>query len=258
MSDEGMTATEGDWRSRSVDRSVGPAVDQAMRRSQAIITAAARVIQRSGEDFTMRQVADEAELSLRAVYKLFAGKDELLVALVEEVQVVFADLLERRGAEHDEPLERLGAVLYFFIDPRQHTDRAYNTVVSRYVTQVSVTSPDLVYRARRRVIEVLMRFIEEAMAAGQVDPGDPEPAAGTLYLTLTSYQMAGYLGNATGAQLPTSEDLIVYCLRGLGARLPDGWIDRLRVSDDDAARYRQESEQAAGTLPRPRPPSQTG
>lgn len=247
--------TGGDWRARMMDRSVGPAVDEAMRRSQAIITAAARVIQRSGDDFTMRQVAEEAELSLRAVYKLFAGKDELLVALVEEVQVVLAHLLNRRVAAYDDPLERLGAVLYFLSDPRQHTDHEYNTAVARFVLQVSASSPEQLFGARRPVIEVLTRLIDEAMAAGELDRGDPETAAGTVYLTFTSYQLAGYLGNSVGAALPTNEELIVFCLRGLGARLADGWVERLRVSDDDAAKYRQQSEHAAGTLPRTSAPT---
>lgn len=249
-----MSTTGDDWRARMMGRSVGPAVDQAIRRSQAIITAAARVIQRSGsDDFTMRQVADEAELSLRAVYKLFAGKDELLAALTEEAQVVLAHLLERRVAAHDDPLERLGAALYFSTDPRQHTDHDYNAAIARYAVQLSITAPEKLSLARRPVIQVLTQLVDDAMAAGHLAPGDPERAACSVYLTYHSYLMAGYLGNSTGAALPTSEEIIEFCLRGLGARLPAGWVERLRVSDEDAARHRRESEHAAGTLPRVAP-----
>jgi TetR/AcrR family transcriptional regulator len=234
-----------------MDRSVGSAVDEAMRRSQAIITAAVRVIQRSGADFGMRQVADEAGLSLRAVYKHFASKDELLVALVEEVQVVFAHLLEQRAAAYDDPLEQLGALLYFFSDPRQHTEHEYNAVIARYVVQLSISTPEMLYRARRPVIDVLMRLIDEAMAAGQLDRADLERAACTVYLTFNSYQMASHLGNSNGAALPRNEELIEFCLRGLGAELPIGWVERLRISDAEAAKHREESERAAGTIPRP-------
>jgi AcrR family transcriptional regulator len=247
----GMGGAGGDWRARMIGRSVGPAADQAMRRSLAIVTAAARVIHRSGsDDFTMRQVAEEAELSLRAVYKLFAGKDELLAALTEEAQVVLAHLLERRVGAYEDPLERLGAALYFSTDPRQHTDHDYNTAVARYAVQLSITAPDKLFRARRSVMQVFMRLIDEAMGAGQIAPGDSERAACSVYLTYHSFQMAGYLGNSSGAALPTNEEIIEFCLRGLGAQLPAGWVERLRVSDEDAARYRHESEHAAGTLPR--------
>jgi hypothetical protein len=41
----------------------------------------------------------------------------------------------------------------------------------------------------------------------------------------------------------------------MGARLPAGWEERLRITDDEALTYRRDSERAAGTVSgAPRPP----
>ncbi len=252
-------ASIADWRTRMIGRSIGPAADRAIRRGHAIISAAARIIYRSGgDDFTMRKVADEAGLSLRALYQHFSGKDDLLVALFEESQLVFARLIERHTARYADPLDKLGAALYFATDPRQHTDHDYNAALTRYVMRTSVTAAQQVGHARRPVIEVLMRLIHEAMLAGELEPGSPELAASSISLAYVSYQFSTYLGNSIGAALPTNEKLIRFWLQGMGARLPAGWEERLRITDDEALKYRHESERAAGTAVSPRAPDARG
>jgi AcrR family transcriptional regulator len=250
--DESVT----DWRTRMIGRSIGPAADRAIRRGHAIISAAARTIYRSGgDDFTMRKVADEAGLSLRALYQHFSGKDDLLVALFEESQVVFARLIDRHAARYADPLDRLGAALYFATDPRQHTDRDYNAALTRYVMRASVTAAEQVGHARRPVIEVLARLINEAMLAGELELGDPEVAACSVNLAYIAYRFNTYLGNSTGAALPANDNLVRFCLQGLGARLPASWEDRFHITDDEALKHRYESERAAGTEGRPAEPA---
>ncbi len=241
------------WRARVVGRSLGPAAVKAVRRGRTLITAAARLIQRSGgDDFTMQQLADEAGLSLGLVYQLFSGKDDLLVALVEEAQVVLARLIERQAEKWSNPLDKLGAALYFATDPRQHTDRHYNAALARYVIRVSLTAPGQLGRARRPVVEVITRLIDEAHQAGQLENCDPGLAAAAILLAYISYEQNVLLGNSIGAPLPPNEQFIRFCLLGIGARLPTGWEEQFRLSGDEAAHYRLESERAAGTKSRRR------
>jgi AcrR family transcriptional regulator len=230
------------WRSRVVGRSLGEATERAVDRGQALISAVGRLIQQSGvDDFTMQQVAAEAGLSLRVVYQLFSGKDDLLVALIEESQAVFARLLEWHAARHSDPLEKLGAALYFATDPRQHPNASYNAALARFVVRISACAPAQLGRARRPVTEVVEGLVAEAMTAGEIDPGDPELAAGSVLLAYNSYQLNTVLGSAVGATLPSNEQFIRFCLCGLGARLLVGWEERLRLTDDEAARYRREA-----------------
>ena len=63
---------EPGWRSRVVSRSLAPAADKAVRRGQELISAASRLILRSGGDeFTVQKVASEAGLTLRAFIRRF-------------------------------------------------------------------------------------------------------------------------------------------------------------------------------------------
>lgn len=241
------------WRSRVVGRSLGPAADKAIQRGRALITAAARLIQRSGgDDFTMQQLANEAGLSLGLVYQLFSGKDDLLVALFEEAQVVLARLIERHAARWSNPLERLGGALYFATDPRQHTDAHYNAAVARYVIRVSLNAPEQLGQARRPVIDVFTRLIDEARLAGLIDDCNPHLAATSILLAYISYEHNILLGNSIGAPIPSRQQFIRFCLLGIGARLPAGWEGQFRLSDDQAAQHCSESERVAGTKSRRR------
>jgi len=236
------------WQARVVDRSLGPATDRAVQRGRALVTAAGRLIRLSGgDDLTMKEVAAEAGLSLRVLYQHFEGKDDLLVALIEESQVVFARLIERQAATRQDPLERLGAALYFAADPRQHTDPGYNRALATFVARTSISEPERLGRARLPVVEVIGRLISDAMSAGEVDPGDPEIAASSILLTYISYELNNHLGSSVGAPLPTTEQFVAFCIRGLGARIPDGWERQFRLSDEEAARSAVESVRLSGT-----------
>jgi len=240
-----------EWRSRVVGRSLGPAADKAVQRGRALIGAAARLIQRSGgDDFTMQELANEAGFSLGLVYQMFSGKDDLLVALVEEAQAVLARLIERHAATRCNPLEKLGAALYFATDPRQHTDPQYNAAVARYVMRVALNAPEQIGHARRPVIDVFTKLIDEARAAGQIDNCDPDVAAASILLAYISYEHNILLGNSIVAPIPRNEQFIRFCLLGIGARLQVGWEEQFRLSDHEAAQHRLESERMAGTKSR--------
>jgi AcrR family transcriptional regulator len=208
-----------------------------VQRGHALISAAARLIQQSGADeLTMQNVATEAGLSLRVLYQHFEGKDDLLVALIEETQVVFARLLEDNVVGRSDPLERLGAALYFATDPRQHSDRQYNTALAKFLARTAISAPEELGRAHRPVVEFLTRLIDDAMRAGQIEAGDPEQAAFNIHLAYFNYDQNVLLGNSVGAMQPSNELFLRFCIQGLGAQLPLGWEEQFRLSDDEARR----------------------
>jgi AcrR family transcriptional regulator len=229
-----------DWRSRVVRRALGPAHDKAERRGRAFIMAASRLIEQAGAaDLTMQKVATEAGLSLRALYQHFEGKDDLLVALIEETQVVFARLIDRHIASYSDPLERLGAALYFATDVRQHRDPFarnpqermdphYNAALTTFSVQMSITAPDRLADARRPVIDLFLRLIEDAIAAGEIEEEDSQLMASQLFFAYDSYLVNINLGNSISTPLPTNESLVRFVVQGLGAPLPEGWEQQFR------------------------------
>jgi AcrR family transcriptional regulator len=218
-----------DWPARVLGRSLGSATDKAVRQGRDLINAAARLMRRlDAEELTMQNIAAEAGVSVRVLYRHFEGKDDLLVALIEECQIVFAKLIEKATANIEDPLERLGEALYFATtDARQQTDQNFSRAMARFTVQTSVTSPDEVMAAHRPVILVLAGMVEEAMQSGQIEVGDSQVAASNLYDVYEAHQRNLYLGNSLGGLRPASGELIRFCLLGLGARIPPGWETKL-------------------------------
>jgi AcrR family transcriptional regulator len=258
-SSESTSATTSDsepgWRARVVGRSLAPAADKAVRRGQQLISAASDLILRSGGDeFTVQKVASQAGLTLRAFYQHFSGKDDLLIALIEESQLVMARLLTRHAARFDDPLDRIGSALYWAFDDRQHTAGDYNAALLRYVQRTSLTAPERLSAARRPVVAVFTRLIDEAMIAGVIERGDPERSAFALMALQLAFTRVTYLGNDLSSRLPSIPELVRFGVHGLGARLPIGWEERFVLSDEDAVISKRASEKLAlESLRRPDP-----
>jgi AcrR family transcriptional regulator len=218
-----------DWHARVLGRSLGPATDKAVRQGRDLINAAARLMRRlDPEELTMQNIAAEAGVAVRVLYRHFEGKDDLLVALIEESQIVFARLIEKATADIADPLERLGEALYFATtEARQQTDQNFSRAMARFTVQTSVTSPEQVSAAHRPVILVLAAMVEDAMESGQIEIGNTEAAASNLYNVYEAHQRNAHLGNSPGDPWPSSYELIRFCLLGLGARIPPGWEKNL-------------------------------
>src|SRR3954462_585719 len=85
-------APEPAWRERAVSRSLNAARSRAEVRVQRFLDAAFALIDEKGTtEFTIQEVIDRSEQSLRGFYQHFDGKDELLLALFEETVREAAD-----------------------------------------------------------------------------------------------------------------------------------------------------------------------
>jgi AcrR family transcriptional regulator len=239
-------ATEPGWRARVVARSLAPAAEKAIHRGEEFISAASQlVLQSGGDDFTIQQVAAEAGRTLRSFYQHFPSKDDLLIALIEESQIVMAQLLVLHAERFTAPLERLGSSLYWAFDERLHTARAYNEALMRFVQRVSLTSQGPVDAARHPVLMVFAGLVEEAVRDGALEDRDPERSAFALMAVHIRYTQAIYLGTDDSAAPPSVPELVRFCVQGLGAQVPAGWEERFLLSDEEAKLVRRSSEKLA-------------
>jgi hypothetical protein len=158
---------------------------------------------------------------------------------------VLVRLVNRAIEPSTDPLDRLGAALYFMTDARQHTDHEYNATMSRFVARTWTSAPEQLGRARRAVTELLARLIADAIDAGALEAADATQQAANVALSLNGYQMNSHLGSAMGVPPPPNLVFVRFALLGLGAQIPVGWEDRLAVPDDEAQRRRQMSERMA-------------
>lgn len=80
-----VDSAESNWRDRALERSLKTAKAKAMSRSDRFIATAMEILQETGRtDFTVQELVDRSRTSLRSFYQYFSGKDELLLALLEE------------------------------------------------------------------------------------------------------------------------------------------------------------------------------
>jgi AcrR family transcriptional regulator len=204
-------AGEPSWQGRAVDRSLRQARAKAVATSGRFLDAAGRLLDETGGvDFTLQQVVERSGQSIRAFYQHFAGKDELLLALFEEVMVSFAADLRTTVDKHRTPINRLEAYVRRFHELAEAAEGAGAgaRALSGYHLELAQERPTEFAAAVAPQIQLLGEIVDEGVAAGQVRD-DIEPA--TLVLLLTqSLMFAGQLSalgiHLTGADA-TADDL---------------------------------------------------
>ena len=218
--------TEGAWRERVVERSIGPETRRSLDRGAALVSAARRLLERTkGGAFTVQEVADEAGQSLRSVYRYFSSKDDLMLAVLEDATAVYVGGIEREIAAFGDPLDRLTAAL-FAANRFPLYEPGINIGLARLHRQLAASDREGVAAARAPVSNALRDLVHEAGRTGRIAPIDPDLAGHVLMALTATYAINRILGNEYGLQLPTVEEHVAFCLRGLDARLEPGWAER--------------------------------
>jgi AcrR family transcriptional regulator len=223
--DQFAGSADADWHRRVVNRSLRTATKRSIDRGSALIRAAAALLERSnGDGFTVQDVADEAGQSLRTLYQYFESKDDLLLAVFEEGQRSYAHLIRDAVAALTDPLERLAGGLVAAVLLPEYTDAGVNRGLTRLRLKLTEVKPELVAGSRAPVASLVLELVEDAAAAGRIAPRAPGPAAFLLLSLKTASLTSATLGNDVGVPAPGVEELVAFCLQGLGAELEPGWF----------------------------------
>jgi AcrR family transcriptional regulator len=109
MSTEQMVELEAPaWQARALQRSLEPARARSVERMERCVRAARDLANETGSGaFTVPDVAARAGLSLKTFYRCFRGKDDLLLALLEDDSRIGADLIRESVAREQAPVARL-------------------------------------------------------------------------------------------------------------------------------------------------------
>ncbi|MBM3670906.1 MAG: TetR/AcrR family transcriptional regulator [Actinobacteria bacterium] len=148
---------EASWRDRALGRSLEPARARSAERLERLIGAARDLANETGSAaFTVAQVTTRAGLSLKSFYRCFAGKDDLLVALLEEDSRIGAMLLAEAIGGHRDPAQRLRAYVTGLFDLLRHPGAmGYAGMLVREHRRLSEVRPDDLDRALAPMIAVL-------------------------------------------------------------------------------------------------------
>jgi AcrR family transcriptional regulator len=219
---------DADWHRRVVGRSLRTAAERSVDRGRTLIMAAAAVLERSdGEDITVQEVADEAGQSLRTLYQYFAGKEDLLLAVFEEAMRTYADLIRAAIEDLDDPLDRLAGAMVAAVSMPAFSDSGFDRGLARLRLRLAEAKPEQVGQAQHSVTTLVHDLVAEAGAAGRITVDDPDGATFMLLSLNAAYITTERLGNDAGVRRPGIPGFVAFCLRGLGAEVDLGWLERL-------------------------------
>lgn len=169
-----------------------------------LVVAARQLADETGSAaFTVAQVIERAGSSLKAFYRCFRGKDDLLLALIEDDSGRGARVLEARLAHHDDGLHGFVVELFAMLDLPGAA--GYAGVLVREHRRLAEHHPDALDAALAPLTTLL---------AGLIDTTDPKRDAHTLFGVLIGGIHEVVLGRVDDpAEL--AEYLYRFCTRGL-------------------------------------------
>ena len=170
-------ASDTSWNERAAARSpvVRRSKDRSIEQTADIVNAARRLIdEQQGARFSVQELAKEAGIALQTFYRQFAGKDELMLAVLE--QMTFAESCERFKAEAErlpDPLSRMRfyieTVLSTLGDDQAGPVHRFNSVEH---FRLYPLFPDELAECNRSFTELLLPEITAANATGELNaPG---------------------------------------------------------------------------------------
>ncbi|MCW2496218.1 TetR/AcrR family transcriptional regulator [Jatrophihabitans sp.] len=211
---------EASWRDRAVERSLRTAREKAVSRSDLFIATAVAILSETGRtDFTVQELVERARTSLRSFYQHFSSKDELLLALCEEIIAFAATTWRGEIAELDSV-----SALRVLVDNIHGHAVPENAVgitqaVSSYHLQLAGVRPAeharILLPLRDVILEVVQRGVGEGVVRTDIDA---ESLATMVMQTLVgAAHMRALRAQLTSTPLE-SERLWQFCVGALTQR----------------------------------------
>ncbi len=209
------------WQDRALDRTLAETRARDVERMERCVQAARDLANETASaTFTVAQIAARAGLSLKSFYRCFPGKDELLLALLEDDSRIGAGVLADRLASHVEPVDGLHAfVTELFALVETPGALGYAGVLVREHRRLSEHYPRELQVALAGLVELLA-----ALIAAATDTADPRRDAETMFRVILQGVDDVVVGRVTDAH-ELAEYLFRFCWQGLRGPHPEGGSD---------------------------------
>lgn len=152
------------------------------RRRRRILDAARTLIESGGEaSFSIKPVADSAELSVATIYNLFGSKEGLLVALLMESVLSFEKRLDELAPAT--PIDRIGAISDLAVSEFTSEARFYRPLLQLVEQMGSRTQ---LLGVIRRCVDLGHESIGWAVEAGDIQAVvDPRVLSHQIFMAFT-------------------------------------------------------------------------
>ena len=187
-----VKATAAKGGTRPLSR-VGDA-DLVERRRAQIVEAATRLVARQGFAKTVvRDIAEEANISVGLVYEYVRSKEDILFLVYEHWSRVWGEGLEKAVARGKDPLDQLMSAVSFLVGTAdKHTDVTH--LFYRESGHLSEYGTDQAKQTEREMVDRLTAILEAAVEAELLRPEtDCLAVATSLILLSHGWVLKGYL-----------------------------------------------------------------
>jgi AcrR family transcriptional regulator len=206
------------WAQRAADRS--PTVQRSRVRSiqqaQQMVDAAHRLIAERGEQWTTQELAKEAGVAIQTFYRYFSSKDQLLLAVLEDLHTQSVEQYTRAAEGISDPLARLRKYVMLVFASISDDDPAGRRFVTAQHWRLHQLFPHELAQAVQPFTDMLAEEIRQAQLAGQLAESDPAWAA-SFVTRLVRAEYHFYAFAQTDAEIDEiAEQVWAFCLNGLG------------------------------------------
>ncbi len=160
------------WEQRMLERSLDHARVQALARSGEFVHAALALLEEGGSvEFTVQDVVQRSGGSLRRFYQLFSSKDDLVLALFEELIIQLVEHIPGTVEAGAPPLERLeicSRTLWDFIRGQDAPPAKTVRTMAALHNQLAVARPDGLRLAWDPLRQLISGIIADGVADGSI------------------------------------------------------------------------------------------
>ena len=186
--------------------------------AQAILNAALRLVADKGDDFTTQELIKEAGVALQTFYRHFGGKDQLLLAVIEEMITQHCQALEARGVLLDTPVARLHLYITASLQALEVGSGARFMTAQHW--RLHQVDSDAMTAAIKPFSDLVQRELESGRAAGVLTPRDPANDAWLITkMVLAVFHHYAFSDGAVDVER-VADDVWQFCLAGVGGDVP--------------------------------------
>jgi AcrR family transcriptional regulator len=168
--------------------------DLVERRRAQIVEAATRLVARQGFAKTVvRDIAEEANISVGLVYEYVRSKEDILFLIYEHWSRVWGEGLEKALSRAEDPLDQLMSGVSFLVSVAdKHSDVTH--LFYRETGHLSDYGTEQAKQTEREMVDRVTAVLESAVAAELLRPEtDCQAVATSLILLCHGWVLKGYL-----------------------------------------------------------------
>jgi TetR/AcrR family transcriptional regulator len=216
MNDDSVTAMT--WAERAADRSLQRSRTRNVQQATEIVEAAHRLILLKGGSFTVQDLIKEAHIALHTLYAYFEGRDQVVLAVIENMHAKSYAVYEELAQKLDDPIARLR--FYIEVGNSFLANTPRDDGVVRYITleswRLQSLYPEEIENAMRPLQNLIQRELEAATDAGLLRVANPEYDAWLINKLIA----AVYAHYAFAENEETTEEICdrvwAFCLAAVG------------------------------------------